>query len=422
MNYGVNTQGTDLEGVFLMRRLARQACLLVALGALAALVYAAFKTEMFFVNPGDIFSYYVVPLGIAITAGCLAFLPANLRLSLIITLVLVGSIEGVCYLLNLNPGDPVTTRHDPEFQHPDELLGYTGIPGTETRAFKQQGEKTIYDVTYSLDESGRRVTPGVHSTSSDSYVMFFGGSFTFGEGLENDETMPAWLGHYSSSLTPYNYGHPGYGPQHVLTLLQSNDIREQVPESNGILIYPLISAHVQRAIGSMIVYSTWGYSMPHYYLGTDGSLQRDGNFTTGRPLRSMFYSLLGKSQLFKYLGLDLPFNADEQDYRLTAAIIGAAKSAYMEKFGNDNFYVLIWPGATNGKQLIPYLEKQGVRYLDYYSRINFGEQKYQIQGDGHPSSSAQQALAQLIVEDIERLGLIRDTQSSMKVPGKTVQD
>ena len=172
------------------------------------------------------------------------------------------------------------------------------------------------------------------------------------------------------------------------------------------LIYPLISAHVQRAIGSMIVYSTWGYSMPYYYLDADGSLERDGNFTTGRPLRAMFYSLIGKSQLFKYLGLDLPFKATRPDYQLTAAIIGAAKSAYQEKFGNDNFYVLIWPGATTAKQLISYLDEQGIRYLDYYSRINFGDEKYQIRGDGHPSSIAQQELAQLIAEDIEKLDLI----------------
>jgi hypothetical protein len=145
--------------------------------------------------------------------------------------------------------------------------------------------------------------------------------------------------------------------------------------------------------------------MPHYNLDTDGSLERNGNFTTGRPLRAMFYSLIGKSQLFKYLGLDLPFNAGKQDLQLTAAIIGAAKSAYREKFGNDNFYVLIWPGATTGKQLIPYLNEQGIRYLDYYSRIDFGEEKYQIQGDGHPSASAHQALARLIAEDIEKLDL-----------------
>lgn len=393
-----------------MPRLIRQASLVIAAGSLAVLAYTVLNTETYFVNPGNIFSYYVVPLCLAIVAGCFALLPTNLGLSLAITLVLIGSIEGVFYFLNKNPGDPVTTQHDPEFQHPDEKLGYTGIPGTETRAFKKQGEETIYDVTYSLDEFGRRVAPGQTIKSENNYVLFFGGSFTFGEGLENSETLPAWLAHNSENITTYNYGHPGYGPQHVLTLLQESDIRNQIQESNGMLIYPLISTHVQRAIGSMIVYSTWGYSMPYYYVDTDGSLKRDRNFTAGRPLRSMFYSLIGRSQLFKYLGLDLPFNVSEQNYRLTATIIGAAKSAYEEQFGNENFYVLIWPGATSGKELIPYLEKQGIRYLNYFSRIDFGEEKYQIQGDGHPSSYAQQALAQFIAEDIDRLELVESTE------------
>lgn len=389
--------------------LLRRTCLIIALGSLAALIYALFNTEIFFINPENIFSYYVIPLGITAITGCLALLPANLGLSLVITLLLIGSIEGVCFRLNTSPGDPATILHEPGFQHPDELLGYTGIPGAKTRALKMKGAESIYDVSYSLDEFGRRLTPVEGSNSNERYVMFFGGSFTFGEGLNNNETLPYWLAQFSDNISPYNYGHPGYGPQHVLTQLQGTDIRDQIPEPDGILIYPLISTHVQRAIGSMIVYSTWGYNIPYYYLDPDGSLERDGNFTTGRPLRAMFYSLIGKSQLFKYLGLDLPFNADKQDLQLTAAIIGAAKSAYREKFGNDNFYVLIWPGATTGKQLIPYLEKQGIRYLDYFSRIDFGEEKYQIPGDGHPSASAQQALAQFIAKDIERLDLAGDT-------------
>ncbi|MGB5539529.1 MAG: hypothetical protein WBO37_05530 [Gammaproteobacteria bacterium] len=384
----------------------RQLCMIIALGSLTALIYAVFKAEIYFINPENIFSYYDIPLGITVIIGSLALLPANLGLSLVITLLLIGSIEAVCFRLNTTPGDPATTLHEPEFQRPDDLLGYTGIPGSESRALKMKGKETIYDVSYSLDEFGRRLTPVAGSYSNERYVMFFGGSFTFGEGLNNNETLPYWLAQFSDRISPYNYGHPGYGPQHVLTQLQDSNIRDQIPETDGILIYPLISTHIQRAIGSMVVYSTWGYSMPYYYLDADGLLKRDGNFTTGRPLRSMFYSLAGKSQLFKYLELDLPFTAGKDDFRLTAAVIGAARSAYREKFGNDNFYVLIWPGASTGKQLIPYLEELNIRYLDYYSRINFGEEKYQIQGDGHPSASAQQALARLIAEDIEKLDLI----------------
>lgn len=390
--------------------LFRLTCLIIATGALCALVYALFKTETLFINPENIFAYYVMPLGITVLSGCLAVLPANLRLSLLITLALIGSIEAVFFFLNTTPGEPATTLHKPEFQHPDELLGYSGIPDSVTHALKMKGEKTIYDVSYSLDEFGRRVTPPGNSKPNTRYAMFFGGSFTFGEGLNDDETLSYQLAEYSGKITPYNYGHPGYGPQHVLTQLQDSDIREQIPEENGILIYPLISTHVQRAIGSMIVYSSWGYNMPYYYLDADGSLQRDGNFTTGRPLRSMFYSLAGKSQLFKYLGLDLPVSPGKADFRLTAAIIGAAKTAYQENFGNDNFYVLIWPGATTGKQLIPYLEEQGIRYLDYSSSINFAEEKYQIQGDGHPSASAQQAVAQLIAEDINKLDRVKNLE------------
>lgn len=377
----------------------------IAIACLGYLLYVTIFHEQYFLKPADILLHYDLPTLVLIIAALLAILPSGLKLSVVITLLMITAIEGSCYFLNQQSGPEVTSSQEPAIQGPHKDLGYAAIPGISSQSTKKYGDKIIYDVTYTLDEYGRRTNPGIAAQVADRYVLFFGGSFTFGEGLKDNQTLPASLAAILPDWKPYNYGHPGYGPQHVLTLLQQADLAEQVSEKDGILIYPIISAHVQRAIGSMIVYSSWGFNMPNYTLDSSGALVRNADFTSGRPLKAMLYSLLARSQLIKYIGLDMPIKESEEDMRLTAKIIAAAKQAYTSHFGNDNFYTLIWPGASTAKALIPYLEEEGIMTLDYFDAFDSGNEDYRIAGDGHPSALATEHLAQRLMSDIKQLYL-----------------
>jgi hypothetical protein len=381
----------------------RRIMTVIAITCLGYLLYVTIFHEQYFLKPTDILLHYDLPTLGLIIAALLATLPSSLKLSVIITLLMITAIEGTCYILNQQSEPEVTQTQEPAFKGPHRDLGYAALRGVSSRSIKKSGSKIIYDVTYTLDGYGRRTNPGIAPQVTDRYVLFFGGSFAFGEGLKDNQTLPASLAAILPDWKPYNYGYPGYGPQHVLTLLQKTDLAEQVAEKDGILIYPIISAHVQRAMGSMIVYTSWGYNMPNYTLNTSGTLVRNADFTRGRPLKAMLYSMLARSQLIKYLGLDIPIKESDEDMRLTAKIIATAKQAYTSHFGNDNFYVLIWPGASTAKTLIPYLEDEGIMSLDYFDAFDSSNENYRIAGDGHPSALATEALAQRLMADIKQL-------------------
>lgn len=71
----------------------------------------------------------------------------------------------------------------------DPDLGYRILP-LERRlesVLKRADGSVIYDVGYSIDRNGLRVT----AEGKPPAVWFFGDSFTFGEGVEDDETLPA---------------------------------------------------------------------------------------------------------------------------------------------------------------------------------------------------------------------------------------
>ena len=88
-------------------------------------------------------------------------------------------------------------------------------------------------------------------------MVFFGGSNTFGEGVEDNQTMPFFFAAAAPDTAVYNYGFCGYGPQQMLALLEDHRIDPLIDGRDVIGVYLFIDAHVQRAVGSMVVVTTW---------------------------------------------------------------------------------------------------------------------------------------------------------------------
>jgi len=89
-------------------------------------------------------------------------------------------------------------EHAQAFFQRDAWLGYRLAPNSRVVASRKKGEEILYEVVYSIDAEGRRDTPTAHLQPDPQFMLFFGGSYTFGEGVNDDETMPAQV----SQLAP----------------------------------------------------------------------------------------------------------------------------------------------------------------------------------------------------------------------------
>ena len=94
-------------------------------------------------------------------------------------------------------------------------------PSTAARHRRTIDGAPIYDVVYRTDGWGRRETPVADGPDRATFLLFFGDSNAFGEGLPATETLPSHLGVAAPSARPYNYGVSGYGPSHALVLVQT---------------------------------------------------------------------------------------------------------------------------------------------------------------------------------------------------------
>lgn len=212
--------------------------------------------------------------------------------------------------------------------------------------------------------------------------------------MNDDETLPAQVGERAPAYMPYNYGVQGYGPQQMLLELQGDEIRSEVRQQSGVLIYLFIDDHVKRAIGSMSIYNSRSVTHPYYRLDANDNLVQ---FSRVSPLPEMLYGILGNSLALKTFNVDLPPIGD-QELRITARVIQAARDEFKRKFNSEDFYVLLYPGRKSS--LIPYLEQAGIKYLDYAKVFPFTP-AYHLFQDGHPSPLAHQTLAEQVVKDLQ---------------------
>ena len=326
-----------------------------------------------------------------------------------VTLLLLLSIEGICYVRNRSqPAGPKKVHQggylDPgKFSRWDATLGTALVPNAEVRSRLIIDDKTVWDVHYSNDQLGRRTTIVHDPTQVSDYAVFFGCSFLFGEGSNDDQTIPSCFAAALPNYRAYNYGVPGYGTQQMLAKLQTDTIADEIVEDSGIVIYLYLeNVHEPRVVGGMQVTNSFAWNYPYYDFDDDGRVRRFGNFSSGRPLLSKVYWLLGRSQFVRMLGMNFP-RPSEDHYRLTAAIIEESKKLCEAQLHCEQFLVAAYPRPAAHRRLLGYLDAANIQYLDYSDLFDPDRAEMSYSGDGHPTPHANQVFARQLASDVAAL-------------------
>lgn len=97
---------------------------------------------------------------------------------------------------------------------------------------------------YTIDSNLLRET---HSVETGPTIVFFGDSFTFGEGLNDADTLPQQFADLlGSKQRVLNLGYPGYGPQQFLAELQTGRFDGVIGEQPRLFIFMTGAGHAER--------------------------------------------------------------------------------------------------------------------------------------------------------------------------------
>jgi peptidoglycan/xylan/chitin deacetylase (PgdA/CDA1 family) len=333
----------------------------------------------------------------------------NLTLLLAGLVVAWGAAEGIAWISTRGAQLPPGSDEGLYAVERDPLYGYQLLANNGHTALKlQPNGDPCYRAVYHTDQFRRR-TVGTAPRPGRPHLLLFGCSVTFGEGLNDYDTLQYQLAEQLPDVEVYNYAVSGWGPSHALAKLRSGELKREVPAHAGSAVYVVIPAHVSRVIVDTRSY--WLFDAPDYYWGPDGAVTGGLPFRQMHPWRTRFYEALlaakRHSWLLPALHVDWPLRLSDTDVRLTAAVLAAARQSYRQQFDGE-FFVVLHPSWDLGasrlrdlhEKLTRFLKERGVPVLDYASDNQSASDVINPDCDWHPNGRLNQRLAARLANDL----------------------
>lgn len=340
-----------------------------------------------------------LPLGLA--AGLLSRRKTvqGLTVGVLLTALMLWGLNALAGFLLRKQAETQDVIAGPVHQiTPDRYLGYKPFPDSAAAATRTFNTDTVYSVHYRTDAHSLRQTPQ-DTAGRHRYALFFGCSMTFGEGVNDHETIPADFAASSPGYRAYNLAFSGYGPHQMLSRLEHASPRTYVAEKEGIAFYVYIPDHVNRVIGTLTNFSYNGGSAP-FYQTENGQVEYRGLFREGRTLQNWFFGKIYDNNILKLFKIGYPFRIGPAHEALTADIIAASGRLYEQQFGNNRFYVVMYPTTADVQPMIKLLRERHVQVLDYSRLFNPLDPRYAIPHDEHPTPLANRLLVQQLTKDL----------------------
>jgi hypothetical protein len=294
-------------------------------------------------------------------------------------------------------------------------LGWTIKPDSlVTQKLSFEGE-LLYDATYTIGPDGLRISSrstNGHEPSTEC-ALFFGGSFTFGQGLADHEALPFRVQEKSGQrYRTYNFGFPGYGAHQMLSALQHGLVRDAVqcdPARVSHVFYQGITDHISRSAGRL----WWWERGPKYVLTDNGGVRLDGRFEDNddfqdRSLvqilgaqiyKSMIYQKIVQGRYVRKYGHDL--------IDLYLEIVDEARRVALADYPAAEFHVLLWDEDNADNRAI----REGLRERDIAVHLmsdilpNYQADDLNVEyrihvRDPHPNALANELIAQYVVREV----------------------
>ncbi len=295
----------------------------------------------------------------------------------------------------------------------DPLLGYGPKPMKSTVGAKKvllsAKDTVLFDAIYSTDDAGRRITVD-NSATAENAVVLLGCSFTFGDGLSDQETFAWQLGKMlGEKYQVFNYGFSGYGSHQILALVQSDRLDFLKKTYKNVYAYYLTFPGIElRSVG----HSLWDKVGPKYVLDDKNTAVRAGTFADDsfwvQRLSSTTRRFLKMSFLFTKIdlaiqGANITYSEPEKQIQLHAATIFAAEKEFTKKFQGSTFTPVLYKDFDALKALFKEADIRFLELHDAFSPQGPDADMYVIPHDGHPSAAAAKIIAQEYYNDIQRL-------------------
>jgi hypothetical protein len=331
---------------------------------------------------------------------------SNVLLSLftiIITFFLVEFTLGVLIKINASKAQPIPQK--PILQRPDHtqcivLDDTLGYKAKRSWHLQWQPSKEGEILNFSTDTLSRRIIPTNDSLKSgrNKYALFLGCSYTYGDGVSDDETMPYFFEQKSPIHLAQNYGFMGYSPLHSLAIFQHRNLRKEVKEPQGFAVYTYINDQIDRVIPA----SRWIELMQGRFPNLiHKTMETNGIFLKKHHVLYDLVHWAGNTNTAQYFRIGYPKIHNNAHYQLVIDVLKKTKQEYQRQFKNDNFYVIIFPGSSLDSSMKTMFDQSGIKYFDYSKLLDL-EKNYLPFDSAHPKGEVYKSVIDKFYSDLEK--------------------
>jgi len=296
----------------------------------------------------------------------------------------------------------------------DETLGYKPAAGQVLSHQTNVRDELLYQVEYTINQDGLRAAMPADAAQGEgeTCLVFFGDSFTFGEGMPDHQTMPAQVWKkLHGTLRVVNFGFLGYGPHQMLSALQDGRLESQGRCHPTHVVYQAIPSHVSRAAGL----ESWDPNGPRYVLDDRGRVRRSGRFAEAPAQSALDWYRIGHQHVPWRIRKSLEQSAlhrrilhahrpvGQHDVALFTGIVVEAKTLVDRSYPGARFHVLYWDFKDDLPivgEVLQQLREHNVTVHPVSTILpNFpaDEPRYEISPyDRHPNAMAHEMIADFV--------------------------
>lgn len=284
-----------------------------------------------------------------------------------------------------------------DFELVDDV-GYLPKANRQLRGGPIVNRQRLYDVFYTIGPDHFRVVPKAADTP-DGCVLLFGDSFTFGDGVKDDETFAAQIVTLSGGrVAARNFAMTGWGPHQFLAGLQSGRFQKSVQCKPTDAFFLMIPELVWRTVG---VTNPWDTNGPRYRLDAGGHPVRVGTLGDPDPYNWR-----------RWIGIKPVSQGDAK--RLTIAVISEAMAELKRLYPGIRTHLILYRVASwtdvdfTVDDLVQFeyeLQQAGLTPIPLEAIIpdyRFAMENYVLHPtDTHPNARAHRRIAQFILREIQ---------------------
>jgi hypothetical protein len=258
----------------------------------------------------------------------------------------------------------------------------------------------IYATDYTFDSNLLRRTV---SAESGPTIVFFGDSFTFGDGVKDDETLPqAFADLLDRKARVLNLALTGYGPQQFLRVMETGRFDPVIGADPKLFVFLTAPWHAERT--SCKAY--WTAHAPLYAV-ENGRVVYKGECNEGVSL--ILREWLQNVEAYRKLTEPNRHRVNRADIELYVRVIEAAVAIAKEKYGVPTLipYLRVpkeylQASSLTDDWIMDRLRAAGAIVIDAsLEKEAAAGAQISIKGDGHPTAYANRLRAELIKTAIE---------------------